>query len=87
MRLRLHYTLWQRVLAQLMPKQTVAGNGFIIPFTFATRLGGYRSLECESFATTVTEHGKSLITAVSLHCQWAFLNSRFLVVLANFGLI
>ena len=36
--------------------------------------------KCESFGTTATEHSRRLITAVSLHCQLAFLPSRFIVV-------
>ena len=34
----------------------------------------------ESLGTTATEHCCRLITAVSSHCQLAFLNSRFIVV-------
>ena len=40
----------------------------------------FPSDKCESFGTTATEHGCRLITAASLHCQLAFLNSRFIFV-------
>ena len=40
----------------------------------------FPSDKCESVETTAIEHGCRLITAVSLHCQFAFVNSRFVVV-------